>query len=187
MVHQHLAFQPGPLEQAHLQLVRHHGGFQPVLQRLDLRPGHVGHAQLPDLAFRHQLPDGGSHLRRVGQGVRAVQQEDVHVVRPQPLQAFVDPLQDGFAAEIVMGLQAAFIQPDPALGLQPDPVPESGRGGQHLAEHGFGLAAAVDVRMVEQCNPGIKGGLDGGSGLVHMLTAMRFVGPAAAQAHAAVA
>ena len=100
-----------------------------------------------------------------------MQQEDVHEVRLQPFQAAVDPLQDGVPAQVIMRVQPAFVQPDAALGLQPDPAAQAGRSGKHFTEDGLGFAAAVDIRMIEQRDPCSQGGLDGGSGLVHMVGA----------------
>ena len=48
------------------------------------------------------------------------------------------------------------------------------------------FAAAVDVGVVEQRDAGRQRGLDGGGGLVHVRGRVRRLGPAAAQAHAAV-
>ncbi|MET3721057.1 hypothetical protein ABIB27_002920 [Arthrobacter sp. UYEF21] len=42
-----------------------------------------------------------------------MQQEHIHEVRPEPL-------QDGFPAQVIVRGKPALVEPDPALGLQPD-------------------------------------------------------------------
>ena len=93
-VDQHRAFHPGPLAQAHLQLVGHDGRLQPVLQVRDLGGGHVGHAQGTDLALIQEAAHGAGNLGQVHERVGAVQQEHVHVVGAEALQAAVDAGQD---------------------------------------------------------------------------------------------
>jgi hypothetical protein len=186
VVHQHSALKPVALEQAEFQLVGHHGCFEAVLQELDLGGGHIGHTQRPHLAFRHQLPDGGCHLRRFHQGIRPVQQEDVHVVGTEPLEAAVHPLNNGVRAQVVVDFQPAFVQPDAALGLQLDALPQPAGTGKHFPEDSFGFSVPVDVSMVEQGHPDVQRGLDCRCGGLDVGDFMRLGGPVAAQAHASV-
>lgn len=64
----------------------------------------------------------------------------------------MDPFKDGVTAEVVMRLQSALPQPDPAFGLKLDLVAQTLRTGEDFTKDRLGLSAAIDIRMVENLN-----------------------------------
>ena len=104
----------------------------------------VGNAEIADLAAAFQGVEGLGHLLRLHEGIRAVEQEHVQVIRVQPLQNAVHGGEDMRPGEIVhAGTDAAF-------GLEEHVLPpQAGTlhgGGKHL----FASPRAVDIRVVKE-------------------------------------
>lgn len=185
-VHQHPGLHPVPALQAHLQLVGDEREVQVGLEVGDLVGVHVGDAETPDEALLLERGEGLGHFARVRQRVGAVQQQDVDVVGPQPGQALLDAPHDAGAAQVVHPGAVAVGEADPALGLYGDALAQAGRPGEHLAEHGLGLAVAVDVGVVERGDAAVEGRLHGGLGGVDVGGLVGRGVPTPAQPHASV-
>ena len=89
------------VHEVQLQLVHHQGLAHGALEELDLPRGVVAHPEVPDLPGRLQRVERCGDLLGLGQGIRAVEEEDVDIVGFQPAQARIDRVQDVFPAEIV--------------------------------------------------------------------------------------
>ncbi|GAA3066495.1 hypothetical protein GCM10020254_07590 [Streptomyces goshikiensis] len=172
--------------QAHLQLVGDERYVEPRLEGRDLRGAHVGHPEGANEALPvegHQRPRG---LVRVRERVGAVQQQYVDHVRAQPRQALFDAPDDARAAQVVPAGAVLPAEADAALGLKGDPLAQAGCAREHFAEHGLGLAVAVDVGVVEGGDAAVEGRFDSGLRHVDVIRSVRVRFPAPAEAHAAV-
>lgn len=128
----------------------------------DLRGVHVRDTETADEPLPVERGQGIADVGGVGQRVGAVQKQDVEDVGAQPLQTLLDPADDGGASQVVQAGPGPFGQADAALGLQGDPLTQSGRAGQDLAEDRFRLSAPVDVGMVERGDAAVQRRLDSG-------------------------
>ncbi len=138
------------------------------------------------LARRAQALEGLGDLLGLHQRIRAMQQQDVQALGPRPLQAGLDRLDDVAAGQVVAAWALVVGEADAALALQHDAVAQRGLAAEQFAEHRLGLAAGVDVGVVEQRHADVERGLDGRLRMVDMGVGPRGVVPVAAQAHAAI-
>ncbi len=122
------------------------------LQRLHQVPAReIGHAHVADLAGPHELVERRQGLLHGRHGVKAVQLEEVDVVRAEPPERSLDCGQQVLArgADVV----GARPGPERALGRQDHLVPPPF---DRLAQHRLGLAAAIDVGAVEHVESGVQ-------------------------------
>jgi len=77
------------------------------LQRRDLRRRHVRDADGTHQPLRVESGQGLSDLGRSGERVRAVEQQDVDHIRPQPGEALLDLLPDRPGAQVVEAVPVA--------------------------------------------------------------------------------
>ncbi len=135
-----------------LNLVDAQGLRQAAVQQLYLHGIMVADAKGADFSGLFQDIESLRHLLRLHQRVRAVQQQDVDVVRAKPLQAAVHGFQYMFLRKIV-----ADAGTDGTLGLYHHAAAQF--GGQNLPEPALRLSFCIDVRMVEEIDACLHGSL----------------------------
>ena len=158
-------------------------------QQVDLAARVIADAEVPHLAAGVQRIERARHFIRLHQRIGAVQQQDIQMVHAQARQAAFDRGHDMRVAEVVALRCARRIvgEADAALRLQDHLRAEPGRGAQHIAEHLFGLAARIDVGVVEQGDAVGQRRFDQPLRVAAFLRRDRRGIPGAAQVHAAVA
>ncbi len=112
-------------------------------------------AEVADLALADELGEGEQHLVDVGRGVETVHLVEVDVVDPQPAQAVLDGLDDPAARA------AALVR------ILAHHIPEF-RGEDHVltaalegaADDLLRYAAGIDVRRVDEVDPGVERAVD---------------------------
>ena len=177
------------VQQADFHLVRHQRLTHMAAQQVDLPGRVVADAEVPHLAAGVQRIERARHFIRLHQRIGAVQQQDIQMVHAQARQAAFDRGHDMRVAEVVALRCARRIvgEADAALRLQDHLRAEPGRGAQHIAEHLFGLAARIDVGVVEQGDAVGQRRFDQPLRVAAFLRRDRRGIPGTAQMHAAVA
>ena len=144
-VHQHR------MTQSKLKLIHHQFFRQVLVQQCHLQGIVVGYAETGHLALLLQLGKGFGHLLRLHQGIGPVQDQELHLLSPQALQAVFDRGQDMLPGKIVLS------GPDAALGLDHHFLPERRVLPEDIAEQLLTAAvAAVDVRMLKKADACIQ-------------------------------
>jgi hypothetical protein len=142
-------------------------GVQMLLERSDLGAGHVGDAQIPDLAGGPQKLEGRSDLPWFQERVSPVEQERIDVVRFQPRQAAPYTLNDRGAIQVIVRHFTTAVG-ESAMRIDLDAFPETPRTGKDFPKDGFGLSKSIGFRLVEDRDSRFQGGLDGGFCLVDL-------------------
>ena len=91
-------------------------------------------------------------------GVRTVAEHEVHVVEFEAVERGIDRAQQVFAVEGVPGVRAV-VDPEVELGRHQVLVPRPLEFGQCLAHQGLGLATCIGLRIVEEVDARLPGGL----------------------------
>ena len=176
--------------QAQLHLHGSDGCPQVAAQLHHVLRGHVGQPHGADEPLLVQLVQGGGGLLRGRQGIRAVQEQPLHPVHPEPLQGTLERGADGVPVQPVVGGSPRGSgvpgEPDAALGLDLHGLAQHGVLADDPPEHGLGVPADVDVRVVEERVPGTVRGVHGLAGGVVLGGRDALLAPGSAQVHAPV-
>ena len=87
-----------------------------------------------------------------------MQQQHIKVVGAQPCEGLVDGPQDPGFRKVVLDSDPTLIKPHATFTLDREMFAEPGSRAQDPAEHRFGLAAAVDVSVIEHGDADREGG-----------------------------
>ena len=139
---------------AHLHLVEQQPAVNGLLQYLDLHGVMVADAKVAYLAGFLQVTEGAGDFLRLGQRVRAVDEQRVQMIGVQLAQAVFRTGNDVLVGRVIKtGANAA-------LALHNHAVTQAGIGGQHLTKAHFGLVIAIKIRMVEEIYAALQRGHD---------------------------
>ena len=86
-----------------------------------------------------------------------MQKQYVEIVGVQSFEAALDRALDPFARPVVAPGTKFVTKSDAAFGLHDELVAKTGLVLEHRAKRGFGLATAVDVRVVKHRDASVRG------------------------------